>query len=169
MTDENIEETVEETTEQVQKKAPSRPKGSSRAKRHSRPERIPVTGHRDILTVRGKDPNFHYRFVLDVDENGARIFRFKQAGFEFVNADEIDGVGTARVASDSGVGTIVRIPAGNHAKTGTPQYLYLMKQPMEWYEEDQAAKEEDIARRERDLTEMFQGDDGHYGNIRIRS
>lgn len=169
MTEEQTNEATETVAETPEEKAPSRPKGSSRAKRGERPNRIPITGHRDILTVQGKDPSYHYRWILDVDESGARIFRFQQAGFEFVSPDEVDGVGTARVASDSGVGTIVRIPAGNHAKTGTPQYLYLMKQPMEYHNEDMAAREEEIARRERDLTQMFEGDDGHYGSIRVKS
>ena len=43
----------------------------------NKPERVPVDGMRDIMTVRGKDPAFKYRWVADTDEKGSRIWKYK--------------------------------------------------------------------------------------------
>jgi len=128
-----------------------------------RRKRVPVSGNRDILTVHGKDPNYMYRWVLDSKETGQRIWKFKQAGYDHVTSDEVQ-VGDMMVYKSDNVGSIVRHPAGKE------NYLYLMKIRKEWYEEDQAAKMEDLAMsekehmRERDT----ESDDGMYGGGRLQ-
>lgn len=148
-------------------KTEARPQAhTSRAPKESRPRRVPVSGHRDILTVGGKDPAFYYRWVMDTDESGATIEKYLGAGYELVMTNEIDGVGQRRVASDTGQGSVVRQPAGNAGRQGVAQYLYLMKVPMEFYQEDQKAKLDEVAARERGLLNPFEGDEGYYGKIK---
>lgn len=136
-----------------------------------RPERIPLVGHRDKLTVRGKDPAFVYRFVKDVpgivqDNSGSiqltpgqRIMRFQQAGWEFVQAEDVE-VGANNVYKTENVGSIVRVPAG------TNEFLYLMRIKREWYEEDQKAKDKLLIDAERQFSGPTQ-EEGMYGSISI--
>lgn len=127
-----------------------------------RRKRVPVSGNRDLLTVLGKDPNYHYRWVIDGDERGQRLWKFTRAGYEHVKSSEVE-IGEDMVFKSDNVGSIVRYPAGN----GT--YLYLMKIPREWYQEDQKIKEQTIEEeevnslRERDLVK----DDGMYGGGKL--
>lgn len=128
------------------------------------PERIPVGGHRDKLVVKGLDPNYEYRWVVDTDDSGQRIFTFIEGGWEFEESHRVR-VGQSFVYETSGGTSIIRRPAG-----GT-QWNYLMRIKKEWYDEDQIEKqglitdtEKQIA-RERDI-EM---DDGQYGGGRVRS
>lgn len=165
----------EETTEvhvSSEESTQSRPaKKETRAKSGSRPrERTPVAGFRNLLGVYGKDPEYVYRFVLDVDENGERIQRHQAAGYEFVQRTEIDGVGQARVGSDSGSGSLVRVPSGGYTTTGDPSYLYLMRIHRDWYEEDQRDKVRRTEEAERAMVQQSMDEnEGRYGDIRISS
>lgn len=97
-----------------------------------RKERIPVSGPRDILTVKGKDANYAYRWVKDIP---GRIQRFLDGGYEVVNHDA--QVGQRTVDSGSKVGSAVTRNDGSNQ-------LVLMRIPIEWYNEDQEAKQEQI-------------------------
>lgn len=140
----------------------SRAQGTS-----SRPNRTPVSGNRDILTVAGKDPDFVYRWVKDTSEDGQRIMTFLQAAYEFVDASSAKqhGIGANNVYNATDVGTLIRKPAGDG------EYLYLMRIPREFYEEDKAAQQQEITRQERQITRErdphSKGDDGQYGSIKI--
>lgn len=135
----------------------------------NKPDRIPVGGHRDIMTVYGKDESYEYRWVEDKSDAGSRILRFKRGGWEFVSADPRDSsggviVGEENVYSSEQNGSIVRLP------TGGANYSYLMRIKKEWYDEDQVAKQdkidmvEDAIRR----TGTSEGEDfGQYGNVAI--
>ena len=113
------------------------PKNQTRAASEARPrERIPVSGHRDILTVLGKDPDFAYRWVGDVSEDGQRIYRFKMAGYDFAPADELK-IGTHMVYKTENIGSIIRTPAGGRGSGG---FLYLMRILQEFADEDAAKK-----------------------------
>lgn len=133
----------------------------------SRPERVPVSGNRDILTVRGKNPEYHYRWVKDTDEDGQRILKFRNAGYEFCGSDEGLQVGQNMVFKSENVGSIVRKPAGSG------EYFYLMRIYKEWYEEDQAAKQREIdamdAQIKRPRNPDNAGDDGQYGQNILES
>ena len=65
-----------------------------------RVSRTPV-GTRNILTVKGKDPNYVYRHVNDIDD---RISMFQEAGYELVQ-DESVVVGDKRVNAASSLGS----------------------------------------------------------------
>ena len=128
--------------------------------RVERPLRVPVGAPREILTVFGRDPNYVYRWVKDAGDRGHRIMRFKQGGYELVEASEIT-VGQNLVHQTEDKASVVRYAAG---PSEPDVYLYLMKIRTEFYNEDQKAKEgqlqevENSIFRERDSDR----DDGQY-------
>jgi len=101
-----------------------------------------------------KDPNFHYRIVNDT---GNRIEAFQQAGYELVTDDDII-VGDSRVSSAGDLGSSKRIISGDG------NTAYLMRIPLEYYQEDQKAKEEKIKDQERSMKD--ESSQGLYGNIK---
>lgn len=108
------------------------------AKTPDRPKRIPVSGvGRNILTVVGKDPNYAYRWVNDTDQ-GMRIEKFKQGGWEVVQKDTEIKVGDRVVDQGSVVGSSVTRYVGQKTTA------VLMRIPLEWFEEDQAAKQAEL-------------------------
>lgn len=115
-------------------------------------DRVPVSGNRDVLTVDGKEDGFHYRWVLD---KGNRISKFKRGGYEVVTHDV--SVGDARVGTPSPTGTPVV------ADTGSDK-LYLMRILLEYYKEDQDAKEAQTRALEESMGKNL---DGRYGDIKI--
>ena len=118
-----------------------------------RPERIPVSGNRDILTVKDKDPNYVYRFVIDEDD---RIERFKLGSYEIVIDDT--KVGETTVNSGSRLGSAVTKYAGG-GRTNV-----LMRIPKEWYDADQAAKQKAIDASEQEIYETTRKT-GFYGSF----
>lgn len=119
-----------------------------------RVKRVPVSA-RNRLEVIGKDPDFVYRIVNDVDD---RIERFKQAGYEPVNVSEAR-MATQRVGQGTSEGTIASMPMGQGING------ILMKIPKEYYEEDQKAKAEKIEASEQSIKKP--DIDGTYGEIKI--
>lgn len=138
-------------------------KNTTRADKGARPrKRVPVHGSRDILTImNGKDNEFVYRFVKDVQESGSRILKFLQAGYEFVDSEDLE-IGQNHVYKSNNHGSIVAVKEG-------AGYNYLMRIRREWYEEDQAAKEKAIAKTERVMKRKREKetDDGYYGEPKI--
>ena len=57
----------------------------------NKPDRVPVSGLRDIMTVMNKDPAFEYRFVADKDEMGMRIHKYINGGWEFSPTEGDEG------------------------------------------------------------------------------
>lgn len=139
------------------KRAVGRPK-SNESRAVGRPKkRIPVSGHRDVLTVQGKQEGFVYRWVNDVD---SRIARFKAAGYELVE-DDVE-VGTPTVDNPGKYGSVVSKDVGR----GTTAYL--MRIPEEFYSEDQAAKMRQVDESEADMKRTLNsGHDGTYGSVKI--
>lgn len=140
---------------------------TERTKRETRVKptaRIPVGGYRDKLTVRFNDTEheqkYQHRWVLDTTEQGPRIVQFKEAGYEFVPASEVS-VGQTHVYDSTDSGSIVRRPAD-----GIGQHLYLMRQPMEFYLEDQEAKQKAVDDTEEGL-KGHQGLEGAYGEVKL--
>lgn len=99
-----------------------------------RTRRTSAAGARNILTVNDKDPNFFYRWVRN-DEG--RIQWFKDRGYDVVTQDL--EVGDKTVDSGSKLGSAVTRHGGGSTT------LVLMRIPREWFDEDQAAKEAEIA------------------------
>jgi hypothetical protein len=143
-----------------EQRKPNTPK--TRRSRAERPTRIPVSGNRDILTVQGLDPAYEHRWVNDSSENGQRIHRFLMGGWEFAPKENLS-IGSEMVFTSENVGSIVRVPGGRG------NYLYLMRIPKEWFEEDKAAKAAQILQTERKVTRKRQTDDedGDYGEGKI--
>ena len=95
-----------------------------------KPARVPIGRHRELLTVFGQDPNFYYRWVKDIDENGSRILEYRRAGYEPVHADEVT-VGEDKIdRSSSDRGTVRMAYKG--------ETLFLLKQPKEYRDDDVA-------------------------------
>ena len=125
-----------------------------------RPTRTAVADWRNVLTVEGKDPNFHYRWIMDKDEAGQRIYRFTQAGYELVQADTHKVGDNFVYSSDRTEGSLLRVPADKEGN-----FLYLVRIKQEWYQEDQQAKQLKILSAEKDALEQYKGTEGTYGEI----
>lgn len=138
----------------------------------NKPRRVPVSGLRDILAVYGKEKDMAYRFVKDSDEGGSRIQRFKRGGYEFTDGSDKGKITIGEecvYSSKKSNGTIIRYPV-EADKHGRPQYLYLMEIRKDWYDEDQAAKQDAIDETENQITAKKDPDSdklGQYGQVKI--
>lgn len=122
-----------------------------------RPQRIPVSGPRDILTVANKDPNYEYRWVNDV---GNRLQRFKEGGWDIVT-DDIHVIGQPVVDRPTKLGSTFTKSVGGQVTA------VLMRIKKEWFEEDQRAKQQAIDDLEASTrAENIQKQD--YGKIDIK-
>lgn len=117
--------------------------------------RTPVS-QRHVLTVKGKDPNYVYRIVNDTDD---RITQFQEGGYELVQ-DETVKVGDSRVSSGTPVGTTKNLSVGRGTKA------YVMRIKREWYDEDQAKKQDYVDAQE--AATKKKALDGTYGNIDLK-
>ena len=121
-------------------------------------DRTPVGGYRDILTIEGRREDLHYRWVLDSNEDGKNIWKFRNGGWQFVMADELDGIGQDMVMKSRNIGTLIRVPANRQG-----DYLYLMAIPKEWYEENQRQKQQEIDEREKSMFRRRDESEELYG------
>lgn len=159
------EELVEATTEVEEpvKRGRGRPKKvRPEDVKISREERVPLGGFRDILTLKNTDPNYHYYWALDLSEDGSQIARCRQAGYVFVRPEEEITYGEASVFKTSDLGSVLRVPAGgglNH---------YLMKIPMDFFEEDQARHAKRVDMTEQSLKDQGANTEGFYGGVSIK-
>lgn len=119
-----------------------------------RKKRIPVGGPRNLLTVANKDPNYVYRWVNDTP---GRIAMFKDGGYEVVTDD--NEIGQSTVDRGSRLGSAITKSVGGLTTA------VLMRIPKEWYDEDQAAKQEQIDTLEATMQEQAKKE--HYGSINI--
>jgi len=132
----------------------------------ARPARVPVASNRAPLVVKGFDhENFVGRWVNDIDD---RIATFLAAGYEFVNNEAKKIVaGEPTVDSSTGLDSRVKKPVGRGVTA------YLMRIPKKWWEEDQKAKQADIAETERAILSPGKGKavsgEVDYGKVSISS
>lgn len=125
-----------------------------------RPKRIPVGGSRDILTVDGLPEGYVGRWVNDED---ARIQKFLDGGYEFVQRNGEIAVGVTTVDSSEGSGSLYSKNVGNGI------VAYLMAIPKEYYEEDAKERAKQVDKTEADmLRKLNNGDDGRYGEVTLR-
>ncbi len=117
--------------------------------------RTPVS-QRNILTVKGKDPNYEYRVVNDIDD---RVAQFVEGGYELVDNESHD-VGDKRVSQGTSVGSKKMFSVGQGTKA------YLMRIKKEWYDEDQARKQKFVNQQEASIKEKAL--DGNYGSLEIK-
>jgi len=106
-------------------------------------KRVPMSTAQLKLTV-AEIPGFHLHWMMGTP---SRIAQAMKAGYTFVETDEVDVVnsGLADDASKNGntdMGSRVSLVAGSDTgEDGKEQRLYLMKLPLEYWEEDQEALE----------------------------
>lgn len=109
----------------------------------TRRDRTPFSASRKRLEVRYVDKDFEKKFHAHwFNDQDGRVERAQEAGYEFVTPAEVGGVGDREVHSgntdlNSKVSRVVGRAEGNQ-----PIRAYLMKLQREWYEEDQAKKQE---------------------------
>ncbi len=120
----------------------------------SRVTRTPVS-QRNILTVKGKDPNYEYRIVNDVED---RITQFLEAGYEVVENEAVD-VGDKRVSQGTPVGSKKIFSVGGGTKA------FVMRIKKDWYQEDQTDKQRRVDAQEASIKEKAL--DGNYGKFDI--
>lgn len=120
-----------------------------------RPQRTKIEG-RGVLTVKGKDPNYHYRVVNDIHD---RVQDFIDNGWELCQANEVR-VGDKRVETTSAIGANAEITVGRTVS----QKAFVMRIPKEWWEEDQRYKEQEADAQEETMKRDPAGD---YGNIKL--
>lgn len=124
-----------------------------------RPQRIPVADSRAPLVVKGLDQkNFYARWVLDVDD---RIQNFLNAGYEFVNQNQIQSAGSKTVETSASTDTRVSKPAGRGLK------LYLMRQPRKFYDEDRRAKDKEIDLTEESIRPSREKEGANFGKVKL--
>lgn len=123
----------------------------------ARKKRVPVSGaERDVLSVRNKEPGFVYRFVNVVSD---RIQKFMDAGYEPVTRESAGAIGDRRVDSSEGTSSIVE------KGVGLGQKAILMRQPEEFYLEDQAAKQKRVDELEAAM--KHDAKQGRYGKLDV--
>ena len=119
-----------------------------------RRERTPITGTRSILEVRGKEPGYHYAWV-----NDEYVTMRLDNGFEHVRHPV--QVGHKRLdVGKTGNDHFVTMNVGG----GT--IAYLMRIPLEFYQEDMDAQQREVD--ERTMAQIGNlSKDGLSGNVKI--
>lgn len=106
------------------------------------------------LNVENLDPNFHYR--IENDENG-KIERLKAMGYENVTHNEGTTMGDANADE---VGDLVQTTVNKEGVKG-----YLLKQPIEFYEEDEKFLQDQVNKTEEGMFKNAENEKGRYGTI----
>lgn len=126
-------------------------------KAKTRPKRTPLH-NRDILGVANKLPSKVYRWVNDVED---RLYRFTQAGWEFVT-DKGLFVGEPTVNASKELGALIV------KRVGGDRESYLMCIEKEFYDEDQATKARKVDESEQAMYDQLNSSrDGHYGKVEV--
>lgn len=124
----------------------------------SRPRRTRVDS-RNRLSVKDRDPNYHYRLVnVNLERDPDRIERMQDIGYEVVPGKTVGQTGDKQVDNPSPLGSAGQLSVGQGTKA------VWMRIPKEWYLEDQAAKQEEI-----DAVERQQKDRADYGSMTIEA
>lgn len=93
-------------------------------------------GFTQRLVVHGTVPGYQ---LATLNDDGSRIADALAHGFEFVQYDELESFNGDIVAFNSDPGSKVRFNVGT-AKNGEVMYAYVMKIPLDIWEEDQQFK-----------------------------
>ena len=136
------------------------------------PQRIPLHEQKDKLTVYFTEEakkKYKGRWIEDEADGGRKVERYLRAGYEFATPEDVVTIGDDLEYNSDKNGTIIRTVA--NPSLGDNRYLYLMKIPVKYYNEDQKAKQDAITDRERDLTLGLDQNnrqiEGTYGSIKI--
>ena len=100
----------------------------------ARPKRIPIAA-RNRLDVKNREPGYVYRIVNDEDD---RVERLQQAGYEIAPKESVGAVGNRRVDGATPLGSSA------HFSVGKGVQAVVMRQKLEYYQEDQNTKQAEI-------------------------
>lgn len=104
-----------------------------------RRERVPFSANRKRLSLNKEIEGFITRWFNDQDD---RLQRAEDAGYQYVHRKEIGQVGDKDISNgNSDVNSRVSRVVGR-MPTGQPIRAYLLKIRKDWYQADQAKKEE---------------------------
>lgn len=121
-------------------------------------DRVPIHGAKNILSVEGQEPGFHYCWVADAPQHSySYIDKFLRAGYEYVTHDVV--VGDRRIDAAPGIGAKHSIPGGNGVT------LYLMRIPQEYYDADMGQFHKTIDEMENTMYETEASAPGRYGKV----
>lgn len=121
------------------------------ARNEKRSERRPMTGFEPKMP-KVSTPGFMPRWVND---KPGRLKRFEEAGYKFVLEDELDDA-TPGIQGEISQPVDTKVSMVVDSETGMKAYL--MKQPLPFYNQDQASKAKEIDAKESD---MLAGLDSH--------
>lgn len=126
-------------------------RGETRAER---PQRVPINGDADILTVKGIRPDFHPCWV-----NQELVPRYMEAGYSFVDYDV--SFGTYHVNQGNSLG------ARYARDVGGGKLAFLMEQPLEWYNQDRKDEQDGITRTEESMRQTARQSGLDHGDLLI--
>lgn len=132
-----------------------------------RRERVPFSTNRRRLALHKELDGFITRWFNDLDD---RLQRAEDAGYQYVHRKEIGQVGDKDISNgNTDVNSRVSRVVGRQP-TGQPIRAYLMKIRKDWYETDQAKKEEVNARVDEAIRAGTSGGakvENQYGDVRL--
>jgi hypothetical protein len=111
-------------------------RGETRAER---PQRVPINGDIDILTVRGIRPDYHPCWV-----NEDKVPKYLDAGYTFVESDVSFGSYHVNQGNPLGARYVRDVGGG--------KFAYLMEILKEYYDQDRLAEQTRIDARENALS-----------------
>lgn len=126
-----------------------------------KPERVPINGRRDILSVKGIPENLHACWVADYPENpGENLQRYLEAGYDFWTKDDVK-VGDRHVNRGSQIGAKISRPGGNGVT------LYLMVCPMDVYQDECRRISVEVDAKEATMYRDAKSAEARYGKLTI--
>lgn len=132
-----------------------------------RRERVPFSTNRKRLSLNKELDGFITRWFNDQDD---RLQRAEDGGYQYVHRKEIGQVGDKDISNgNTDVNSRVSRVVGRQP-TGQPIRAYLMKIRKDWYDADQAKKEEVNARVDEAIRAGTSGGakvDNQYGNVHL--
>jgi hypothetical protein len=118
--------------------------------------RVPIST-RNILTIKGQEPGYHYRIVND--EPG-RIEDLSERGYEIVT-DKSVTIGDKRVSNPTQEGSPKKVHVGGG------KYAFVMRIKDEFYKEDQDAKQRQVDEIEQQIKREAKSV-ADYGELRLK-
>jgi hypothetical protein len=127
------------------------------ATRAERPNRVPINGDVDILTVKGIRPGYHPCWV-----NEEKVPKYLGAGYTFVESDNVT-FGSYHVNQGNPLG------ARYVRDVGMGKFSYLMEIPQEYYDEDRQAEQDSIDKAEEGMKQSARQSGLDHGDLYIES
>lgn len=127
-------------------------RNTSQTEASARPRRTPLS-KRNRLEIKNKEPGYVYRIVNDVDD---RVSLLQEQGYEIVPDAKVGAAGDRRVDNPTALGTSSQISVGQGTKA------VVMRQRLEWYNEDKLVKEQAVDETE----QTIKNPKADYGEIR---